>query len=274
MAYIEMDSISYTYPDGTEALTDVSLSVGKGQRIAVLGENGSGKSTLFFIMSGLLKANSGSYRIDGKSVSGTRDRKKLVGRVGLTFQNPDVQIFAPTVYQEVAFGPVNLGLDRNEIDRRTIQSLESTGMSHLKDRHVQYLSYGQKKRVAIADILAMETEVLILDEPFAWLDRKGQEEMDDILDALTGSGKTVIISTHDPDFAWRWAGEIILFRDGRVIGAGPSEEIFHNREILDEAGIDQPGVIKMASALGLQGPIPGTIDKLAEKIVEEEKVAI
>ena len=274
MEFIELKGISFTYPDGTEALTDISLSIGKGQRIAVLGENGSGKSTLFFIISGLLKANRGSYQIDGKSIAGTRDRKSLVGKVGLTFQNPDVQIFAPTVYQEVAFGPVNLGLDRNEIKRRTFQALDSTGMRHLKDRHVQYLSYGQKKRLAIADILAMETEILILDEPFAWLDRKGQEDMDDILDELTDSGKTVIISTHDPDFAWRWAGEIILFGAGRVIGAGSSEEIFHNREILDEAGISQPGVIKMASALGLQGPIPGTIDKLAEKIVEEEKVAI
>jgi len=278
MAYIELKSLSFRYPDGTQALKDVSLSIEKGSQVAVLGENGSGKSTLFGVLCGILNGFEGSCRIGEVEIRNKRDRKKLIGQVGMTFQNPDIQIFAPTVYQEVAFGPVNCKLERPVIEERTEEALRQTGLSGLGDRPVQYLSYGQKKRVTIADILAMETDIIILDEPFAWLDRKGREDMASILTGLRDKGKTLLISTHNPDFAWQWSEEVILFSRGSVCRAGAREEIFYDQTLLERAGVGQPAVVKMGEALGLREALPGTIEELAGQVagrtVREEHTVV
>jgi cobalt/nickel transport system ATP-binding protein len=264
MAYIDLNNVSFTYPDGTRALRELTLSIEKGEKVAFLGENGSGKSTLFLLLSGLLKADKGIYSYDGKKVQ--------TGKVGLTFQNPEVQLFAPTVYQEISYGPVNMGLSTDEIKRRINHSMERTGISSLKDRPIQYLSYGQKKKVAIADILAMGTDVFILDEPFAWLDRKGMHEMNTILEELSKLEKTVLIATHNPDFAWFWADKVVLFKSGEILACGTPEEIFYDESLLDAASINQPEVIRIARALNIGGPLPGHIDQLLEILSQKESI--
>lgn len=265
MAYIDLKEISYSYGDGTEALKGVSLSIKKGEKVAFLGENGSGKSTLFLLLCGLIKACRGKLYFDGKKIQ--------AGEVGLAFQNPDIQLFAPTVFQEISYGPVNLGLKKDEIKRRISDAMHRTGTTGLKDRSIQSLSYGQKKKVAIADILAMETDVFILDEPFAWLDRRGVGDMDSILVELSLLEKTILIATHNSDFAWRWADKIVLFKDGEVIACGSPEEIFFNERLLDSCGISQPEVIKVAKALDIKGTVPAGIDQLI-KLLEKKEIPV
>jgi cobalt/nickel transport system ATP-binding protein len=264
MAYINLDNINFTFPDGTCALHDISLSIHKGEKVAVLGENGSGKSTLFLLLSGLIKADKGFYELNGKKLNNSK--------VGLTFQNPEVQLFAPTVFQEISFGPMNLGLRKDEIERRIHNAMSRTGITNLKDRPVQYLSYGQKKKVAIADIVAMETDVFILDEPFAWLDRKGIREMNSILEELSDLQKTVLMATHNSDYAWSWADKIVLFKNGEITGYGSCEDIFLNESLLEETGIDQPSVVKISKALNYQGIIPKSVDLLMENISLKESL--
>ena len=264
MAYINLDNINFTFPDGTCALRNISLSIHNGEKVAFLGENGSGKSTLFLLLSGLIKAEKGQYELDGK--------KPDNWKIGLTFQNPEVQLFAPTVYQEISFGPMNMGLKKDEVKRQIHNAMSRTGISNLKYRPVQYLSYGQKKKVAIADILAMETDVFILDEPYAWLDRKGIREMDTILQELSDLEKTVLMATHNSDSAWSWADKIVLFKNGEIIGCGSCEDIFLNESLLEEAGIDQPSVVKIAKALNYYGVIPKTLDLLMEKLSPGESL--
>jgi len=263
MAYIDVQNLSHTYPDGTIALRDVSFSLEKGSQTAVVGGNGTGKSTLFLLLSGLLKHSRGKVVIDGETARGGRKRGSVYEKVGMTFQNPDTQIFAPTVFQEVAFGPQNQRLTEEEIRFRTEEALEHTALSELKDRPVHYLSYGQKKRVTIADILAMKTDILILDEPFAWLDKRSCEEMMRVLNYLREEGKTLLISTHDSDFAWEWADRVLVFSGNRLESQGPAEDIFSNRALLESAGIGVPGVVSMAQALGWTGPLPKTIAEMA-----------
>jgi cobalt/nickel transport system ATP-binding protein len=270
MAYIDVQNLSHTYPDGTKALVDISFSLPKGSQTAVLGSNGTGKSTLFLLLSGLLKHRHGDIFIDSEKLRGLRKKNSLFESVGMTFQNPDIQIFAPTVYQEVAFGPLNQKLDEEEIRLRTDEALEHTGLSELKDRPVQYLSYGQKKRVTIADILAMKTDIIILDEPFAWLDRKSCIEMMEVLSYLREEGKTLLISTHDSDFAWQWADSVLVFAENSLIGTGQVEDIFKNRELMDKAGINLPAVISIANALNLKGTLPKTIDEMARMLNRKE----
>jgi cobalt/nickel transport system ATP-binding protein len=266
MAYIEVQNLSHTYPDGTRALKDVSFSLEKGSQTAVLGGNGTGKSTLFLLLSGLLNHSHGRIILDGKAAKGGRKRNSPFEKVGMTFQNPDTQIFAPTVFQEVSFGPVNQRLPEEEILRRTEEALEHTALTVLKDRPVHYLSYGQKKRVTIADILAMKTDILILDEPFAWLDRKSCDEMMKVLQFLRDEGKTLLISTHDSDFAWEWADSVLVFSENRLADQGGIQDLFRNKELLDSAGICQPGGVSIARALNWKGELPRTLASMAETI--------
>jgi len=263
MAYIEVQNLSHTYPDGTRALRDVSFTLEKGSQTAVLGGNGTGKSTLFLLLSGLLNHSRGRIILDGETARGGRKRNSPFEKVGMTFQNPDTQIFAPTVFQEVAFGPQNQRLSDEEIRRRTVEALDHTALSAMQDRPVHYLSYGQKKRVTIADILAMKTDILILDEPFAWLDKKGCEEMMRVLRYLRDEGKTLLISTHDSDFAWQWADSVLVFSDNRLEDQGPVEDIFRNSALLESAGICLPGVVSIGRSLNWQGPLPRTIEEMA-----------
>lgn len=264
MNIIELKEIHYRYPDGTRALRDVNLSVEAGKKIAVLGHNGSGKSTLFLLLNGLYRPQAGTYMFDGEEICHTRKQlRMLVERTGVVFQDPDVQLFASTVYREISIGPKNLGLNDDEVRERICQAMEKTDVTHLKERPVHFLSYGEKKRVAIADILAMRSDVILLDEPLAWLDSMNEKRILGILDSITGENRTVIMSTHSPDLAYEWADYIYIFRRGTVAGEGAPEDVFSDRDLIANCGIELPFVIRVAEKLKLKKNPAGRIDLLA-----------
>lgn len=242
---IQAKDISYTYPDGTRALRGLTLEVAAGEKTAVLGANGSGKTTLFLCLNGILKPQEGKIFISGEELSHRRqDLKKLRSRVGIVFQDPDTQLFFANVLQEIAFGPLNLGLKKEEVMRRVEKAMAITGITELRERATHLLSYGQKKRVAIADILAMEPEVLISDEPTAWLDQEHAAKIMDIFCRINSTGTTVIISTHDSDLAFSFADRVVILQHGIVLGAGRPEEVFLNDLFLAGAGLRKPLVLE------------------------------
>ncbi len=214
MLAIEAVGLSYTYPDGTVALKNVSLKVKRGETVVLLGPNGSGKTTLLLILSCLLQPQSGILRIMGKDVN-KKNMKEVRKRVGIVFQNPDDQVIAPTVYDDVAFGLRNLGYDEEFIAKRVDEVLKMLGLEDLRNKNPDNLSGGQKKRVAIAGILAMDPEIIIMDEPTSGLDGIGFEMICEIIEKL--KRKTLIIATHDMDFAEVVGDRYIYMKSGEIV---------------------------------------------------------
>jgi cobalt/nickel transport system ATP-binding protein len=256
---LETRSICYSYGDGTEALKGVNISLEEGKKIALVGPNGAGKSTLMLMFNGILRPTSGEVLFHGQVLkydsSTLRDIRR---RVEMVFQNSDDQIFAPTVYQDVAFGPINLGFPKEKVKRFVNYALQYVGLSGYERRPPHHLSGGEKKRVAIAGILAMEPEVLILDEPTSNLDPASSEEIMDMLDELNCGGKTVIISTHDVDLAYRWADEVILMEEGGVLRIGTGPEVFADVELIKRARLKLPIVVDIYKELVGRGVLNGT----------------
>ena len=206
---LEALSLSHRYADGSLGLDGCSLAIRRGSRNALLGANGSGKTTLLMHCNGLLQPSAGSLRFAGAPLDRSRaGLAALRRRVGLVFQNPDRQLFSASVVEDVSFGPLNLGLDEATVRGRVGEALAAVGMVEHANRPVHHLSFGQKKRVCIAGVLAMQPEVLLLDEPMAGLDAAMQHELLAVLDRLAGQGITIVLSTHDVDFAYRWADDI------------------------------------------------------------------
>jgi cobalt/nickel transport system ATP-binding protein len=249
---IQLQNIEYTYPEGTIGLEDVSLQIEQGSKVAFLGENGSGKSSLFLVLNGIHKPQKGKYVLDGKQFGfSTQERRQMAHKVGYVFQDPEVQLFAASVYEDVAFGPFNLGLDKKDIECRVEKYLNLLGIRELKDKAPHQLSYGQKKQVAVAGVLAMEFEIILFDEPFAWLDNRHKQIMNEIIDDLNKQSKTVLISTHNPDFAYEWADQVILMKEGRIIAAGAPEKIMSNKVLMQEIGMELPLVVQLAKKMGM-----------------------
>ncbi|MGB9779765.1 energy-coupling factor ABC transporter ATP-binding protein [Caldanaerobacter sp.] len=224
---LEAVNVSFEYADGAKALQGINMKIEKGKKIAVLGPNGAGKTTLFLHFNGILKPKSGKIMYKGKEILYNRKELiKLRKNVGIVFQNPDVQLFSATVYQEISFGPMNLGYEEKIVRAKVDEIMGKLNISHLKDKPVHFLSYGQKKIVSIADILVMDPEVIILDEPTAYLDVEHTEELIKLLDDLKEEGKTIVVSTHDVDFAFLWADYIYVMKDGKIIKEGTPYEIF------------------------------------------------
>ena len=233
-AAIEAKDLCYTYEDGTVALDHISLKAQKGKITGILGANGAGKSTLFLNLNGVLSPSSGQVLLDGTEVR--RDRKgiaELRRRVGIVFQDPDDQLFSADVYRDISFGAVNLGLPEAEVRRRVEQAMERTGVSALRDKPTHALSFGQKKRVAIAGVLVMEPEVLILDEPTAGLDPHGVSELMHLLSQLRDSlGMTILLATHDMDVVPISCDYAYLLGQGHVLLEGTPGELFSQPEVL------------------------------------------
>ena len=243
---IETRNIGYSYGDGTEALKDVSVSLEEGRKVALVGPNGAGKSTLMLMFNGILQPTSGEVLFHGRALQyDSASLRDIRRKVGMVFQNSDDQIFAPTVYQDVAFGPVNLGFTEEKVKRYVGYALAYVGLSGYERRPPHHLSGGEKKRVAIAGILAMEPEVIILDEPTSNLDPASSEEIMDMLDELNCGGKTIIISTHDVELAYRWADEVILMENGGVLHRGTGQEVFGNAELIKRARLKLPIVVDL-----------------------------
>ncbi len=231
----EVRDVTYRYQEVT-ALDGLNLTIMPGQRIALLGANGSGKSTLLSILDGLCFAEKGSIVFEGEPLTEYR----LVGevefhfrrRVALVFQNPDVQLFNPTVFDEVAFGPLQMQWPKEQIQRRVNQILEQMEIAHLKDRSPHHLSTGEKKRVALASVLILDPEVLLLDEPTAALDPKSESQMIDFLVSCSGGRKTVVTATHDLDLVEDIADTCHVFQRGRIVAAGAPSEILNDHALL------------------------------------------
>ncbi|MEA1985544.1 MAG: ABC transporter ATP-binding protein, partial [Euryarchaeota archaeon] len=193
---IIVNGLNYSYPDGTTALNDVSIVVYEGEKIGIVGPNGAGKTTLFLHLNGTIRCPDSSVMVFGQNIKDL-DVKERIRKVGIVFQEPDDQLFMPTIFDDVAFGPLNMELDENEVHRRVRDTLRRVGLEGFEDRVPHNLSYGQKKRAALAAVLSMEPDILILDEPTANLDPKSRADLMQIIDRLNREGITTIIATHD-----------------------------------------------------------------------------
>jgi cobalt/nickel transport system ATP-binding protein len=233
---IEVKNLSYSYPDGTPALDGVTFSVRSGESVAVVGENGAGKSTLLLHLNGTLPVESGEVVVNGILVD--RAAVKNVRRaVGVVFQDPDDQLFMPVVADDVAFGPVNLGLSPEEVEKRVVESLSRVGALGLRDRPPHRLSAGEKRAVAIATVLSMDPEILVMDEPTSSLDPRGRRTLIGLLRTFT---HTKIVATHDLDFVLDLCERTIVIHRGRVLADGRTEEIFQNETLLEESRLERP----------------------------------
>ncbi|MDW2800366.1 ABC transporter ATP-binding protein [Clostridium boliviensis] len=245
---LQAEHLSYSYGDGNKALYDVSLSVRKGEKIAVLGSNGAGKSTCFFNLNGVLIPDSGTIWYQGKKIE-KKELSELRRKVGVVFQDADNQIIASTVSAEVSFGPMNLKLPREQVKTRVDMALESMNLMMLRDRPPHYLSGGEKKRVSIADILAMEPEVILFDEPTASLDPVNVDMLTKVLGKMSDMGKTLLISTHDVDFAYQWADRAVVFAGGTIIADGPVTDILACGPVLKQGNLRKPVLMEVYDSL-------------------------
>lgn len=245
---LSVENLYYIYGNGKSALDGVGVDIYEGEKIAVIGSNGSGKSTFFLNINGVFTAQQGkiTYR---DTVINKKNLKELRKNIGIVFQDADNQIIASTVMAEVGFGPMNLKLPKEEVLERVEEALTYMNISHLKDRPPHYLSGGEKKRVSIADIIAMKSEIIIFDEPTAALDPLNALMLEEVLGKLSSEGKTMLISTHDVDFVYRWAERVLVFSDGKIIADGTPLEIFKDMEILKKANLKQPTMLEVYELL-------------------------
>ena len=243
--------LDYRYPGGIVALRALDLSVERGRKLVILGANGSGKTTLLLHLNGTFRPARGAIWLDGQPVA--YDRRSLVRwrcRVGLVLQEPDDQLFAATVEQDVSFGPLNLGLPEPVVRERVIEVLEALQITPLARRATHTLSFGQKKRVAIAGVLAMRPEILVLDEPTAGLDARGVTRLLDALQKLHEAGTTLVFSTHDVELAYAWADDIALFHEGAVRVQGEAAAVLRAREAMEQSRLRPPLLLEVADLLG------------------------
>lgn len=251
---IEVEHLCFSYDEEKKTLNDINVCIGRGERIAVLGENGAGKSTFFLNLNGVRVPESGSIRLYGAEIH-KKNRSLLQKNVGIVFQDADNQIIASTVKAEVAFGPMNMGLSPEEVSERTRKAMEELELTGYAARPPHYLSGGEKKRVSIADILAMDTGIIIFDEPTASLDPASADMLEEVLAGLTEEGKTILLSTHDVDFAYRFADRVLVFSEGRIIADDTPDAVFKDLGLLAKAHLKQPVLMQVADLLYESGKL-------------------
>lgn len=251
---IELNNLTFSYSDGTKALNNLNLKIERGKKISFLGINGAGKSTLFLHLNGILKPTKGEIVFNNMPLKySQKELKKIRQKIGIVFQDPDIQLFSANVYQEVSFGAMNLNLEKAEIIRRVDKALQDTNVFEYKHKPTHFLSYGQKKRVSIADILVMEPEVIILDEPTSSLDPKHSAMIEELLNDINKTGTTLLLSTHDIDFAYSWSDYIFILKDGELVGEGTPEEVFQNDHWIEAGSIEKPMVFQVYEAMKHKG---------------------
>lgn len=252
---LELKGIEYTY-DGEErpSLQGVNLKIHRGKKIAFMGANGSGKSTLFLCCNGIYKPDCGTIYYRGEPVDYSRKGLlKLRKNVGIVFQDPDNQLFSASVYEEISFGACNIGMSEKEASAAVDQVIDLLEIRPFSEKPTYALSGGQKKQVSVADILVMQPEIIILDEPAAALDPKHTRIVRGIVDELTKKGITVMMSTHDIDYAYGWADEIVLMHEGKVLRHGNPVEVCENQELLAMTNLELPGVLCVYDSLCKKG---------------------
>lgn len=268
---IELKNVSYIYASSkTKALDNINIEIYPGEKIAILGANGAGKSTVFKNLNGILKPSSGEVLIKGERIS-KKTIIKVRQTVGIVFQNPDDQIIAPTVEQDIAFGPINMGLSEEEVGSRVKEAIELVNISGLEDRSPHHLSGGQKKLVAIAGILAMRPEVIVLDEPTAGLDPFSASEIMKVMDRMNRElGITIILSSHDVDIIPLFAERVYVLHHGRLEAEGTAKEIFKDKDLVEQAHLRMPriaDVFKLLQDEGVDVEIKITPDDAKDEIL-------
>lgn len=255
-ALLEARGLTYVYPGGVQALSSLDLRIAQGRKLAILGANGAGKTTLLLHLNGTLRPSAGQILLDGAAVG--YNRKELNDwrrRVGLVLQDADDQLFAASVADDVSFGPLNLGLDETEARQRVANALSALDLTALGDRPTHMLSFGQKKRAAIAGAIAMRPEILLLDEPTAGLDRQGAALLLTEMETLARGGTTLVFTTHDVDLAWSFADEVAIFRSGRVAAQGATATILADAALLAPAELAPPFIARIGVALKARGTL-------------------
>lgn len=255
---LSVKKLCFGYGDAGPVLKNVDLDVHRGERLAVIGSNGAGKSTLFLNLNGVLAPDTGEIFLNGKRI-GKKDINELRRNVGIVFQDADSQMIASTVYAEVSFGPMNLRLPKEEVMERTMKAMEYMNITHLKDRPPHYLSGGEKKCVSIADIIAMDPDIIIFDEPTVGLDPVNAQILEDVLDSLHRDGKTIILSTHDADLVYRWADRAVVLNEGQIIADSAPDSIFRNNTIIRTAKLRRPAIQEIYDALLEKALVPENI---------------
>jgi cobalt/nickel transport system ATP-binding protein len=272
-ARISVKLESYKYPDGTVALSDIELNIARGEFTGILGSNGSGKTTLLKVMDGLIKGYQGEVLLDGENVLRLHPRD-IYRKVGLVFQNPDDQLFATSVFEDTAFGPRNMGCSEPEVRARVEAALASVEMAEYAAKSIHNLSYGQKKRVCIAGLLAMGHEILLLDEPTAGLDPMGEYRMMELLTRLNREqGVTIVMATHSVDLVPIFLDRLYILSRGRLVRGGPPEEVFTAPEELEKVKLRLPHIAELIYKLKHEegmafNRVPLTIGEARREIVE------
>ena len=237
MAAIEIDNLSFTYPDGKLALQGLRFQVECGESVGLVGPNGAGKTTLFLCLAGVLSGQANALLVAGLDPRQPAERKRLPAHVGIIFQNSDDQLFSTTVGDDVAFGPLNLGLAANEVRRRVTDALAHVGLAGFEERVPFHLSGGEKRRAAIAGVLAMQPEILLLDEPSMFLDPRGRRELIHLLNELAN---TKIIASHDLDMILDTCQRVVVLDQGRLVTAGPAEQVLSDQTLMEVHGLEVP----------------------------------
>lgn len=273
---LKAENLYFSYDDEkTHSLNGLSLEIRRGRRIAFMGANGSGKSTFFLCCNGVHRPSSGTVYFEGEPVDYSRKGLLALRRnVGIVFQDPDNQLFSASVYQEISFGILNLGVSPDEAAREVENVIERLEITPFRSKPTHALSGGQKKQVSIADILVMHPKIIILDEPAAALDPKHTVIVNHIVEQLSAEGITVLMATHDVDYAMEWADEVMLLKDGRLLTHGTPEEVFSDQDSLALTNLKQPAVLQLFNSLCSRGlldpslPIPRNLEQLERYIAE------
>jgi len=253
---VNVTDLFYTYPDGTEALKGVNFKVMEGERVAVIGSNGSGKSTLFYHLNGLFSPTKGTVLINEEEITKT-NLDKIRMTVGLVFQDPDDQLFAPTVWEDVAFGPRNMGLSKREVAERVNSALNMLHIADLKDKRPDNLSGGQKRLVSIAGVLAMNPEIIVLDEPTSNLDPcTSTAVMHLLVDLSRRMNIALIIATHDVDAIPQYADRIYVMHRGQFVAEGTPEAVFSNASVVRESHLRLPRIARLMEILHKEDNLP------------------
>jgi len=234
---IQVRDLTFTYPDGASALDGLSFDVTAGESVGLVGPNGAGKTSLFLCLSGVLKPKSSLLRVGGLDLHNAGQRRRLPEQVGIVFQNSDDQLFNATVFDDVAFGPLNLELSPDEVRRRVAEALERVGLTGLEERVPFHLSGGEKRRVALAGVLAMRPSILLLDEPSMYLDPRGRRELIHLLHALGGSR---MIASHDLELILQTCGRVLLLDRGRIRADGPAQSVLADAALMETHGLEVP----------------------------------
>ncbi len=255
---IEVEAASFAYPSGVQALRGINLSVGRGEQVALIGENGAGKTTLAKHFNSLLRPTAGRVLVRGRNTR-METVAQMARLVGYVFQNPDEQLFQNRVFDEVAFGPKNLQKCHHEIETAVRAALEQVGLADKAEAHPFDLLPSERKMLGLASVLSMQTPVLVLDEPTMGLDRFGVSRLSSILEKSRAAGRTMVVISHDLDFCAEHLDRFIVMADGRILGEGSGGQVFRQMDLLREAGLEAPQLVRLADGVGL-GSVPLSVD--------------